>query len=293
MLLLSYNCKANKSKSLLIHHLQLDGTRKSKTDQNLTISNSTIPTMPPLSVPIALPLQESSLESLLLEDDNVLMDHTTMEIAPLKIEITPAPPLYRKKTFSWDDFPLLTEDCVYVDSCWQKRKAAIAQTELTTTGSRTREKTRPLHAKSRHTARSKTAVPRKSRISNKTVRFDAVHIREHSITIGDHDWCEGTLAITLDWPHAAVRSMFVSDYESLRERQGRVPRGRLPKLDHEQRKQLLKRVGGISDEDLQFMEYLESGRNESATQKKIAGLPRVMTIPNLPAAVEDVDEISS
>jgi hypothetical protein len=41
------------------------------------------------------------------------------------------------------------------------------------------------------------------------------------------------------------------------------------------------------------MEYLESGRNESATQKKIAGLPRVMTIPNLPAAVEDVDEISS
>ncbi|KAL3902694.1 MAG: hypothetical protein SGILL_010733 [Bacillariaceae sp.] len=80
--------------------------------------------------------------------------------------------------------------------------------------------------------------------------------------------------------------MFIDDYESLRERQGRVPRGRLPKLDHDQRKQLLKRVGNVSDEDLQLIEYMESGREDSASKRKIAGLPRVMTIPNFPGAVE-------
>ena len=84
--------------------------------------------------------------------------------------------------------------------------------------------------------------------------------------------------------------MLIDDYENLRERQGRVPRGRLPKLNHDQRKQLLKQVGGISEEDLQLIEYMESGCEDSVSKRRIAGLPRVMTIPNLPAAMAQVDE---
>lgn len=157
-----------------------------------------------------LPPQEPSIESLILDDD-ILMAYgdencmnVTMEVVPIKIDITPARPstTHRKSfSFSWENFPLLHEDCIYVDSCWQKRKAAIAQTELVSSSASQEEpvqatmpqhKRKPVHKRSKTiaTAGAFTAVAtaRKTRVSKKTVRFDAVHIREHSITIGNHDW---------------------------------------------------------------------------------------------------------
>lgn len=89
---------------------------------------------------------------------------------------------------------------------------------------------------------------------SKHVRFSAIHIREHAITVGDHEWCEGSLPIQLDWQHSVTRSIPVDDFEWQRQRQGRVPRGRLPKLDFAQRKKLLRRVSGITEEDLLLME---------------------------------------
>ena len=86
------------------------------------------------------------------------------------------------------------------------------------------------------------------------VTFSKIHIREHSITVGDHDWCEGSLPIQLDWQHTPTHSMDLDDYEWHRERQGRTPRGRLPKLDPSQRKKLLRRVAGITEEDLFLLE---------------------------------------
>jgi hypothetical protein len=90
--------------------------------------------------------------------------------------------------------------------------------------------------------------------ASKHVNFSAVHIREHAITVGDHDWCQGSLPIQLDWQYASTRSIPLDDFEWLRQRQGRVPRGRLPKLDFAQRKRLLRRVSGITEEDLLLLE---------------------------------------
>lgn len=86
----------------------------------------------------------------------------------------------------------------------------------------------------------------------KFVRFDSVHIREHSVTVRDHDRRHGTIAVTLDWPHAgSSRSIALDEYESIRERQGRTPRGRLRRIGHWRRKQLLLCVGGnIEDSNL-------------------------------------------
>jgi hypothetical protein len=90
------------------------------------------------------------------------------------------------------------------------------------------------------------------------VRFDSIHIREHSVTIGDHDWCDGTLAITLDWPHTETTlSIAVDDYEAIRDRTGRSPAGRPRKLSHWERKQLLHRIGGIPYDDLDLFESTE------------------------------------
>lgn len=95
-------------------------------------------------------------------------------------------------------------------------------------------------------------------VHTKFVRFDSVHIREHSVTIGDHDLCGGFPAMTLDWPHTETcLSIAIDDYESIRERQGRTPRGRPRKREHGERKQLLRQVGGIPEHDLQCAERKE------------------------------------
>ena len=303
MLLISHNRNSKKRKHLQIDHLKLDGNLTKSTIES-EIQKSTAPldnTMAPFAT-ATLPPQQPSLESLVLED--VEDDYTstsstssTIDVQPIKIEIAPAPKHRKSFSFSWGDFPLLQEDCVYVDSAWQKRKNAIAQSEFATTSQEPTKTTRPQHErKAASHKRSKTiatsGVFTQSVIKKghkKSVSFDAVHIREHSVTIGDHDWCEGTLAVSLDWPHTIKpKSMFLDDYEHLRERQGRVSRGRLPKLDHLQRKHLLKHVGGVSDEDLQQIEDMESRCEDF--RRQIAGLPRVMTIPNLPAAMQQVDE---
>lgn len=87
--------------------------------------------------------------------------------------------------------------------------------------------------------------------AKKQVLFTYVHIREHAVTVGEHDWCEGDIPLTLDWKHAKTRSIEIDDFEWIRKRQGRTPRGRLPKLDYHQRKQLLHRVAGITEKHLQ------------------------------------------
>jgi hypothetical protein len=214
------------------------------------------------------------------------------------------------ESFSWSDFPLLTESLGYVDPAWQPNKAAgirLKEQEKSNSDKRINlqenkdendlfsfDMTNTLKIPSSTKAAlrkisdsqyksSNTTTLRKRTNSNKrirNVRFDAVHIREHSVTLGDHDWCEGSLAISLDWPHVATsKSMLIDDYESMRERQGRVPRGHLPKLEYWQRKQLLQRVGGMTEVELQAMEHMEQDYH----RYKYSGLPRTMTVPSIAA----------
>jgi hypothetical protein len=222
-------------------------------------------------------------------------------IHPQMIPIINSPPTHHDKCFSWEDFPLLTENIVYVDSAWQQRKAAIRQLErqpssklhqdtddendvsslniMKTTLYKNPATKLPLRKS--HKTRAKSCSRKRG---SRNVHFDAVHVREHTVTLGDHEWCDGALAVTLDWPHTSEpKSMLIHDYESMRERQGRVPRGRLPKLEHWQRKQLLQRVGGLSEDEINahVQQHLQD-------EHAYAGLSRTKTVPNLVVGVEEL-----
>mmetsp|Transcript_28522 Transcript_28522/g.69398 ORF Transcript_28522/g.69398 Transcript_28522/m.69398 type:complete len:278 (-) Transcript_28522:119-952(-) len=104
------------------------------------------------------------------------------------------------------------------------------------------------------------------------VRFDAVHIREHSITTflppttitktnaGTIKVCimrarkdDVRLPVTLDWSHTLrSKSISVNDYELIRERRhNRNERGQLTRLPYHRRKYLLEKIGALTEQDLQ------------------------------------------
>ena len=115
---------------------------------------------------------------------------------------------------------------------------------------------------------------KKSRTNNR-VSFDFVHIREHALTIGDHEWCDGeSLPITLDWRHSVGRSIGIDDFEWMRQRQGRTPRGRLRRLDDHKRKHLLQRVSGVSPE---FVADMIEIRKEYSQQRRRRKESRTVT----------------
>jgi hypothetical protein len=89
---------------------------------------------------------------------------------------------------------------------------------------------------------------------SKSVHFACVKIREHSLTVGDHDWCEGRLPLCLDWKHTPEISYNLDWYEHERMLQGRNPRGRLPRLNYYQRKSRLRCVAGLSERDMERFE---------------------------------------
>lgn len=82
---------------------------------------------------------------------------------------------------------------------------------------------------------------------NRRVRFDKVEIREHSLVLGNHPWCRDGLSLELDWKHA--RKTKVVSIASMMEWQRARPR--LVSKTCEERQELLKRVGGYTQEELQ------------------------------------------
>jgi len=108
------------------------------------------------------------------------------------------------------------------------------------------------------TSTSKNSEQRSAR----RVRFGSVHIREHAITVGEHDWCDGRLPLTLDWKHAASRSMNIEDYECIRERS---QRGHLYRLDYWHRKRLLIKVSDFKEEELDEIENQQSSSEDTSS----------------------------
>ena len=119
---------------------------------------------------------------------------------------------------------------------------------------------------------------RASKSRNLEVQFDLIRIREHCLTVGDHDWCEGQLPLSLDWKAAAEQIYHIDDYELAR--RDRMPRGRLPKLDYWQRKSLLRRVAGLTELD---MMHLESRRHKTTMINCYADLKRSKTVTRFSA----------
>jgi hypothetical protein len=303
-----------KNETYLLHSANLDGT-------TTTIINNSF--KPPFN--IVMGAAGDNLNPLFIDgedddDDESMMDASShaSSSSPTRKEMlsdsVTFPTFYLTRpssdeSFSWSDFPLLTQDVVYVDPAFQPRKATtvLKKQDQSSNGQHTKFQerndendllssnvTRPFKVSSSTKPALHKALTAQARTTNTTalreqtknttsirkIRFDAVHIREHSVTVGDHDWCEGILAVTLDWPHVSTpKSMLISDYEYMRERQGRVPRGHLPKLEHWQRKQLLERVGGMTEEELRTHENMEKNRHPS-----YPGMPRTKTVACLTVA---------
>ena len=106
------------------------------------------------------------------------------------------------------------------------------------------------------TPQKKTSKKKKK----KKVQFITVQVREHALTVGEHDWCDGRLPLSLDWRHARSNVYHVDYYESLRDRKGRLPKGQLRKLDYYQRQQRLRRVSGYTTHELEVLEQQAAQR---------------------------------
>jgi hypothetical protein len=162
-----------------------------------------------------------------------------------------------REQFGWADFPVL--------QCSGDRVDSSPKEEL-----KNEEKMpNPVESTSQKSSERKHKNASKSL---KRVSFSSVHIREHAPTVGIHDWCEGDLPVTLDWKHSETRSIRIDDFEWIRERQGRSPRGRLRKLEYWQRRRILRHVSGIPEEEISKMEqhvidskYLQLKRSKTVT----------------------------
>lgn len=80
---------------------------------------------------------------------------------------------------------------------------------------------------------------------NRRVHFGQVEIREHSRVLGDHPWCRDGFSLELDWKHARkTKVVSIASMECLN-------RPYFRSKTAEERQELLKRVGGYTQEELE------------------------------------------
>lgn len=94
-----------------------------------------------------------------------------------------------------------------------------------------------------HGSSTKHTVPKKS------VSFSTVNIREHQVIVGDHPYTSDSLPLSLGWAHAEEpRVVDIDTYEIIRSSHRRCQSDM--QLTFLERKNILKRVGGLSERDI-------------------------------------------
>ncbi|KAI2506694.1 hypothetical protein MHU86_7695 [Fragilaria crotonensis] len=101
---------------------------------------------------------------------------------------------------------------------------------------------------------------------NKSVSFNRyLEIREHALTIGDHPLCRDSLPLSLAWEHGETELLDLNYYEEQRLPHRRT--GNEMKLSYYERKNLLRRIAGMTEADmrahLEMHHSLPSSRNLS------------------------------
>lgn len=101
---------------------------------------------------------------------------------------------------------------------------------------------------------------------NKSVSFNRfLEVREHALTIGDHPLCRDSLPLSLAWEHGETELMDLNCYEAQRLPHRRS--GNNMKLTFYERKNLLRRIAGMTEADIrahwQMHQSLPSSRNLS------------------------------
>ena len=83
----------------------------------------------------------------------------------------------------------------------------------------------------------------------KSVAFSTVAIREHSVVVGDHPCAADSLPLSLGWAHAEEsRVVDLNTYETIRSSHRRCVSDM--QLSFVDRKNILQRVGGLSERDI-------------------------------------------
>uniref|UniRef100_A0A6V2EM59 Uncharacterized protein n=1 Tax=Ditylum brightwellii TaxID=49249 RepID=A0A6V2EM59_9STRA len=138
-------------------------------------------------------------------------------------------------SFDWSDFPLIGE--------------CLSDEEMMVTVEQSKEHTVPAESIHRLSSFESTQPCEKQRNQNaKSVSFSVIKIREHSVVIGDHP-CSSGLALSLGWEHAPEDLVVdLDDFEQIREDRRR--HGSEMRMTYFQRKNLLKRVAGLTETDI-------------------------------------------
>lgn len=86
-------------------------------------------------------------------------------------------------------------------------------------------------------------------VPKKSVSFSTVNIREHQVILGDHPCTSDSLPLSLGWAHTEEqRVMDVDTYEIIRSSHRRCLSDM--QLTFLERKNILKRVGGLTERDI-------------------------------------------
>mmetsp|Transcript_10423 Transcript_10423/g.15408 ORF Transcript_10423/g.15408 Transcript_10423/m.15408 type:complete len:195 (-) Transcript_10423:182-766(-) len=138
-------------------------------------------------------------------------------------------------SFDWSDFPLIGE--------------CLSDEEMMVTVEQSKEHTVPAESIHRLSSFESTQPCEKQRNQNaKSVSFSVIKIREHSVVIGDHP-CSSGLPLSLGWEHAPEDLVVdLDDFEQIREDRRR--HGSEMRMTYFQRKNLLKRVAGLTETDI-------------------------------------------
>mmetsp|Transcript_1718 Transcript_1718/g.2370 ORF Transcript_1718/g.2370 Transcript_1718/m.2370 type:complete len:223 (-) Transcript_1718:147-815(-) len=139
------------------------------------------------------------------------------------------------QTFEWSDFPIV---CRSVDDHLFKAPVNEPPTGILDTVN-----TRTTKVATRRTDARRT--------TKKKVSFSNLEIREYSVVFGDHPSCEN-LPLSLGWGHSEDEIIDLNAWEH--SRAGYRRHGYELKLSFFERKNILKRVGGMSESDLVELE---------------------------------------
>jgi hypothetical protein len=118
----------------------------------------------------------------------------------------------------------------------------------------------------------KPPVPTKRRKEHKkSVSFNRfLEIREHSLTVGDHPLCKDALPLSLAWEHGETEMMELNQYEKVRS--GYRRSGNQMKLTYFERKNMLRRIAGMSEADMRRHQKMHQSLPSTANLSCFAGL---------------------
>jgi hypothetical protein len=89
-------------------------------------------------------------------------------------------------------------------------------------------------------------------MTNRTVAFDAVEVREYSRTLGDHPDATDGAPLAIDWDYHQCTSISVNDHEVMKQCRNldRPMRGKLEPMSCRQRKYILKTQANVIEEQI-------------------------------------------